>query len=189
MAEVLRRLGEEHANLARLLNAMEHQLAIFDRGDQPDYDVLGAAAEYFTEFPDRCHHPKEDLIFRKLRAKDPAAADSIVDLEAEHSEISDNVRRFREAVERVREEVEVPRSVFDAVLRHFIDDLRRHMKMEQEQFFPAAVAVLDEADWADIDRQVTDEEDPLFGAKAAGKYESLLQDILAWEKEDEAAER
>ncbi len=189
MAEVLRRLGEEHANLARLLNAMEHQLAVFDRGEQPDYDVLTAAAEYFTEFPDRCHHPKEDLIFRRLREKDPAAAEAIGDLEGEHSEISENVHRFREAVARVRDEVEVPRSAFDAVMRNFIDDLRRHMKMEQEHFFPAALKVLDEADWADIDRQVTDEDDPLFGAKASGKYESLLQDILAWEREDEAAGR
>jgi hemerythrin-like domain-containing protein len=65
--EILRRLREEHRNIARVLKALEHQLAIFDHGEQPDYDVLVAAAEYFTGFPDRCHHPKEDLIFRNLK--------------------------------------------------------------------------------------------------------------------------
>ena len=189
MAEVLRRLREEHANIARLLKALEHQLEIFDRGEQPDYDVLGAAADYFTDFPDRCHHPKEDMIFRRLQAKDPAAADSIGDLEAEHGEIGVLVGHFREAVENVRDEVEVPRSAFDAVMRHFIDRQRQHMEMEEKRFFPVATDVLGEEDWAEIDAQVTKEDDPLFGAGVSGKYESLLQDILAWESEDEAQER
>ena len=188
MPEVLHQLREEHRNIARVLNALEHQLAIFDRGERPDYDVLEAAAEYFTEFPDRCHHPKEDLIFRKLKKRDPTAVESIADLELEHQRIAGLADQFRQAVRNVLQEIEVPREAFDAVLRHFIRDQRRHMSMEQEHFFPLALRVLSAEDWAEIDGQVTKEDDPLFGVEASRPYEGLLRHILTWEQEDEAQE-
>jgi hemerythrin-like domain-containing protein len=189
MVEILRRLREEHRNIARVLNALEHQLAIFDRGEQPDYDVLVAAADYFTGFPDRCHHPKEDLIFRKLKKEDPAAIESIEDLELEHEKMAGLAGHFREAVQNVLEEVEVPREAFDAVVRHFIRDQHRHMQMEEEHFFPLALRVLGPQDWAEIDSQVTKEDDPLFGSEASRSFEALLRQILKWEQEDEAEER
>lgn len=189
MVEILHRLREEHRNIARLLKALEHQLVIFDAGEQPDYDVLAAAAEYFTGFPDRCHHPKEDLIFEKLKEKDSAAAASIGNLDVEHKEIAGLARHFQEAVENVLEEVEVPRGAFDAVMRHFISEQRRHMEMEEQQFFPLALKVLSKEDWAEIDAKVTKEDDPLFGYEASQEFESLLRKILKWEQEDEAQEQ
>ena len=53
-------LREEHRNIARLLRALEHQVAIFSNADAPDYDVIVGVADYFLDYPDRCHHPKED---------------------------------------------------------------------------------------------------------------------------------
>lgn len=174
--------------MGRVLNALEHQLAIFDRGEQPDYDVLLASAEYFTGFPNRRHHPKEDLIFRKLKIMDPAAAESIGDLEAEHEELAGLAGHFREGVENILEDVEVPRKAFDAMLRHFIRDQRRHIQMEEEIIFPLALRVLGPRDWAEIEAQVAKEEDPLFGAETSRGFEALLRHILKWEQEDEAEE-
>ena len=188
MSEVMNRLQREHRNILKLLNALEHQLAIFDTAETPDYDVLAAAADYFTEFPERCHHPKEDLVFRTLKKKDSAAAESIGDLELEHERIAGLAGHFREAVQNVLEEVEVPRKAFDAVLRHFIKDQRRHMKMEEESFFPLALRVLAPQDWVEIDAQVTKEDDPLFGAETSRSVEALIRHILEWEQEDEAEE-
>lgn len=186
-AGVLGRLHAEHRNIARLLGALEYQLAIFDRGERPDYDVLAAAADYFTEFPDRCHHPKEDLVFRAIERKDPEAARSIGDLEREHERIAELAGHFREAVRNVLDEVEVPRQAFDAVLRHFIRDQRRHMEMEEERFFPLAQRVLGPEDWAEIERLASREDDPLFGAQVSQPFEALLRTILTWEREDEAS--
>ena len=84
-------------------------------------------------------------------------------------------------------ETEMPRSAFDAVLRQFIAEQRRHMEMEGERFFGRAIAHLSEADWAEIDAQISDEQDPLFGAAATAEFEKLRDDILRWEEEDEAA--
>ena len=184
MAEILRQLREEHGNMTRLLTALEHQLAVFDQGEQPDYDVLMAAADYFTGFSVRCHHPKEDLIFQKMKEVDAAAAHSIPDLDSEHEQIAGLARHFQEAVRNVLEEVEVPRSAFDAVLLRFISEERRHMQMEEQQFLPFAEKVLGAEDWADLAAKAAKEGDPLCGAVAAGKFQSLLRKILEWERED-----
>lgn len=186
VSEVMNRLQREHRNIVKLLNALEHQLAIFDTTETPDYDVLAGIGEYFTGFPDRCHHPKEDLIFRKLRERDPKAAEAVGDLEVEHERIGTLARHFQEAVENVVSEVEVSREAFDAVTRHFIKDQRRHLKMEEERFFPLALEKLTAEDWAEIDARITDADDPVFGGDEPTKFAALRNDLLRWEEEDEA---
>lgn len=188
MSEVMNRLRQEHRNIIKLLDALEHQLAIFDTAETPDYDVLAGIGKYFTGFPDRCHHPKEDLIFRKLRERAPEAAEIVGDLEAEHERIGTLARHFREAIQNVLGEVEVSRDAFDTVARHFIRDQRRHLQMEEERFFPLAVEKLTPGDWAEIDARITDEDDPVFGSDAAAEFAALRNDLLQWEEEDEAEE-
>ena len=187
MAEVLRALREEHQNMARLLGVLERELALFDRAERPDYDVLTGIADYFASFPTDCHHPKEDLILRKLRQRAPAAAEAVGDLESEHEQLAKRVEQFRKAVENVMAEAEMPRDSFAAALRHFISDQRSHMEWENQAFFPAAVAALSETDWAEIDAEASREEDPLFGPQVTKAFEALSADILRWEAEDAAS--
>lgn len=186
MPEALSRLREEHENILRLLDALEHQVAVFESGKRPDYDVLSAVADYFTGFPDRCHHPKEDLILQKLRRRDPAAAAQVGDLETDHEHIGELARHFKEAVQNVLDEVEVSREAFVAVARHFLEEQRRHLRMEEQRFFPAALAALTADDWAEIDRRATREEDPVFGTAVSREYAQLRDSILKWEAQDKA---
>jgi len=188
VAEVIDRLQREHRNIAKLLDALEHQLAVFDTAETPDYDVLAGIGDYFTAFPDRCHHPKEDLILRKLRERDPEAVEIVGDLEAEHERIATLARHFQEAVQNVLGEAEVSRDAFDAVARHFIKDQRRHLQMEEERFFPLALEKLTAEDWAEIDARITDEKDPVFGADTSAEFAALRNELLSWEEEDEAEE-
>lgn len=189
MADMMQRLGEEHRNIARLLDILERQLAIFQRGERPDYDVLSAIADYFTGFPDRCHHPKEDLILRRLRDKYPAAAEAVGDLEGEHDRIGTLALDFRQAVHNVMDGMEMPRESFQAVLRHFIDDQHQHMQMEQERFFPIAQQHLTPEDWAELEAAASDEADPVFGSQVAAEFESLRKAIMGWQAEDDAVPR
>lgn len=188
MAEVLNALRLEHQNIARLLDLLERQLALFDEAKRPDYDVLLGIADYFSSFPDRCHHPKEDLIYRKLVERDPEAAKQVGDMASDHEALGQRVVAFRGAVRNVLGEAEVPRSVFDSVLRDFITEQRQHMEMENKLFFPAAIKALTDADWAEIDAEISPEQDPLFGPDVAAEFETLLEDVLRWEREDQAAD-
>src|SRR5438552_13072628 len=88
-------------NIEKLLRVMEHELTVFDRGERPDYEVFGAIVEFFKNYPDSCHHPKEDIIYEKFKTRDPSRAASVADLEAEHRQGAVRLRRVAQAIESV----------------------------------------------------------------------------------------
>ena len=147
MTDVLDAIHEDHANMAQMLNALERQLQVFDAGDTPDYDIVRGVVAYCLDYPDLYHHPKEDLVFERLKAVDPDAAAKVGNLPGEHGELAARTRRLQEAVAAVLGDLEVPRGQFDATLREFLDTYRRHMNEEERGFLPAARRALSAETW------------------------------------------
>ena len=184
MSGLLIELRSEHKSIAEVLGCLDHQIKRFENGQQPDFDVLRAALDYFEGFPERCHHPKEDLIFRRLSQRDEASARSIGDLAQAHLELADNLRTFSKAVRGVLGEAELPRDAVVGWARDFIDRQRNHLLMEETSFFPAAERALSEEDWRDLAVAVPRDPEPLRGISAESKYEALRSTILQWDIED-----
>ena len=184
MIEVLR---QEHWNIESLLRVLEQELRVFERGDRPDYEVILAVINYFRDYPDSCHHPKEDLIVGKLKARDPLAAATIGDLEAEHREGAKRLRRVALAVERVLSDQDVLRQTVNDIIRDFIKHERQHMTMEERVVFPAAVDALRPEDWADIAKKLADRDDPFYQPGFEEKFKTLRRNILKMEEEAKAA--
>src|SRR5271157_2236694 len=138
MAAVIEVLREEHRNIGRLLRALDHQIEIFAKSEAPDYYVIVGVADYFLDYPDRCHHPKEDLIASKLREADPAAAATVGDLSGEHRALHRRARRFRETVSALLNDTDIPRLLIVDAARDFIDAQHLHLRKEEESFFPLA---------------------------------------------------
>ena len=183
MADVIRMLRQEHANINRLLAVLDRQVAIFESGSRPDYDIVQGVLDYFMSYPDLYHHPKEDLVLAKLRQRDPAAAEALGNLDEEHRELADLTRQFAFGVHSVLTEAQVPRESFRRWAHDFIDFQRRHLHREETKFLPAAKAALTADDWADVEAQMTQRPDPLFGDEVGERYEALREDILRWEAE------
>jgi hemerythrin-like domain-containing protein len=80
---IIERLCQEHRNIETLLAVLERELEI-DRRHRPDYDVIRTIISYFQVYPDLYHHPLEDLVFAKLKIRDPAAAAKVGNLAHEH---------------------------------------------------------------------------------------------------------
>jgi hemerythrin-like domain-containing protein len=182
MIEILR---EEHRNIEKLLHVLEQELSVFDRRERPDYDTLQAVIDYFKEYPDRCHHPKEDLIFGILKARDPTAAERVGNLEAEHQQEAERLRHLAWIIENVRTGRDMMRQTVAAAVRDFVDHQRRHIELEERVFFPAAGKALQAGDWAQIDAHIGDKQDPLFNGASEQKFRALRQQILQWEQENE----
>jgi hemerythrin-like domain-containing protein len=167
MVEIIEILRQEHRNIEKLLQVMEQELTVFDRGERPDYEVFGAIVEFFKNYPDSCHHPKEDIIYEKFRTRDPGRAALVGDLEAEHREGAVRLRRVAQAIESVLNDQELLRESVDRIVRDFIDSERRHITLEEEVVFPAIVDTLQPADWADIALTLADR----YGPPSEGEFE------------------
>ncbi len=186
MSAMMESLREDHENMVQVLDVLEHELAVFDRAERPDYEIIQVILYYFQEYPDRCHHPKEDLIFRKLKERAPARASAFADLEAEHEEEALRLHRFAEAVDNALTDQDVSRDSFTHVAREFIDGERKHMEMEERHFFPAAIESLTDEDWSELDSRLADERDPLFGADVVERFQALRRRIIKWQSENQA---
>jgi hemerythrin-like domain-containing protein len=186
MTYVVGLLRQEHRNIEKLLRILERELSVFDRGDRPNYELVVAIIDYFKDYPDTCHHPKEDMIFDKLKSRDPAAAANIGDLHTEHEGGASRLRRAAQAVERVLGDQDLLRETVDEIIRHFIERERQHMKMEEQIFFPTALDVLQPKDWADIALKLADRRDPLHGPDLDQKFGVLRRKILEIDAEAES---
>jgi hemerythrin-like domain-containing protein len=187
MSNIIQILLEEHRNIDKLLLVLEHELEVFDRSEEPDYEILRAVIEYFQDYPENCHHPKEDVVFEKLKLRDPAAAARIGDAEAEHKIETQRLRRLVEAVEEILAGREFLRQTFHDVVFDFIKHQRQHMDKEERLLFPAAVQRLRPEDWAAIDARLEDRKDPLFNGAVETKFQALQRTILRWQRETETS--
>lgn len=183
MTDVIAVLSREHANITVLLKTLDENIRRFERGERIDFDVLSAIAEYFLSFPDLYHHPKEDLIFAKLRERDPAACALIGNLREEHEEIARRTREFADGINAVLSEAQVPRESFCRWARNFMEQQRNHLVMEEKNFFPAARAALTAEDWEELENKMLSPEDPLFGDGVGERFDKLREDIMRWHKE------
>ena len=161
MTYIVEVLRQEHRNIEKLLRVLEQELSVFNRGERPNYEVILGVIDYFKDYPDSCHHPKEDMIFERLKSRDRVAAANIGDLETEHQEGAGRLRRAAEAVERVLSDQDLLRQTVDDIIHDFINHERQHMEREERIFFPAALDALRPQDWADIALKLADRYDPL----------------------------
>jgi hemerythrin-like domain-containing protein len=183
---IIEHLAREHRNLEKLLDILEHELGVFDRGERPDYEVIRAIISYFEVYPEVYHHPQEDLVFARLTVRDPAAATKIGDLAGEHKKGAERLRRVAKTVDAVLADREMLRQSVDTIIRDFIENERRHISMEDRHFFPAALKALEPQDWTEIALSLTTRKDPLFSDVAEEGFETLRQHILRLEQEAEA---
>jgi hemerythrin-like domain-containing protein len=182
MVEIIEILREEHRNIAKLLRVMEQELNVFDRGERPDYTVFGAIIEFFKNYPDACHHPKEDVIYEKFKARDPGRAASIGDLQAEHRDGAMRLRRVAQVIESVLNDQELLRQSVDRIVRDFIDNERKHIALEDEVIFPAIVETLQPGDWADIALTLADRYGQPSEADFEEQFSTLRRNILELEE-------
>ena len=171
--------------MATLLDVLERQLTVFKEGGRPDFAMIKGIIDYFLVYPELQHHPKEDLIYLRLRVRDKAKAEALADLLPGHEQLAMLTHRFaRAALDQMLNPDEAPWQWFASLGREFIDTNRRHMAKEEEYFFPLALQVLTAEDWAAIDAQVTDTEDPLFGGKVETRFHALHEKVLELERDE-----
>lgn len=186
VAMIIERLSQEHRNIETLLAILERELEVFDRGERPDYEVIRAVISYFEVYPEVYHHPQEDRVFAKLKTRDPAAAAKVGDLAREHQKGAQLLGRVARAVDNVLADREILRENVDIIVRDFIAHERRHVMMEDRDFFPAALNALKPQDWTEIASAETGLKDPLFSDVAEERFDALRAHILRLEQEAEA---
>ena len=179
MTRALSIIRDEHRTIAAVLQGLRY---LVDEGGAgrmaPDFDLIDAMLRYIEDFPDRLHHPKEDMcLFPAVLARRPDLRPIIDELERDHAEGRRATDALKRALTTFRTEGSAGQPAFAAALARYIDFHWKHMAKEEQQIMPAAQEALTSEDWASIDAAFGANADPLSGVDAAREMRELFRRI------------
>ncbi len=184
MAKTMDMLRQEHGAITKLLDVIEKQFKNFTQKGTANFDIIDTVLNFLLRYPDSYHHPKEDLIFRKLCARDPSAEKIVGDLEKEHKELEALTRVLATLTHNIYMTVSLGirntdlQESFIREAQNFVAFYRRHVEAEEKSFFPAALESLAPEDWAEIDAHAIGREDRLLIDKKFGRRVEILLDYI-----------
>jgi len=175
MAELLDRLIRDHRHLFRVLDLLDDLLDQFYAGGEPDYELLCELLEYMEDYADQVHHPSEEDIFDRLRARGNEKYPVLDLLSNQHLQLSQVNKRFRRSLEGIVHEEVLRRDQVEVQGRELVKTLREHLDLEEREAFPLARERLSASDWDELLSAVSGEQDPLFGEAGRKRFQSLLR--------------
>ncbi len=177
---VLENLRSEHRAMRKLLELLQHQIELVADDRQPNGEMLLEIAEYFRSYPDLFHHPKEELILRRVVRRRPETAGDLSKLEADHEACSRELNRFSRAVVRLLLDPKDGSDRFLSAALAFLDSERRHLSWEEQRFFSLAEEHLTREDWAEIAASLASFADPRFEREAQARYGRIDRSLGCW---------
>ena len=138
---MMKALRAEHRHMATVMQLFADQLKAIEEGQLVDTHVVYEIMDYMVSWPDRYHHPREDLIYGRIAELDGAAADEVDTLQRDHDRMAVRGRAVLEDIARWREG-EVPGTAVVKSGRQYIDHSYEHMNLEEKLVFPHIESVL-----------------------------------------------
>ncbi|CAD7855772.1 MAG: hypothetical protein [Olavius algarvensis Gamma 1 endosymbiont] len=183
MAELLDRLTQEHRHLVRVLDLLDDLLDRFHEGDEPDYELMCEMLEYMESYADQVHHPNEEDIFNRLRARSNERYPVLDQLADQHLRLTRINRRFRQSLEGIVHEEVLRRDQVEIQGRELVETLREHLSLEEREAFPLAQERLSADDWEELLPATASDEDPLFGTAERRRFHALYQHLTETERD------
>jgi hemerythrin-like domain-containing protein len=174
-------LHNEHKYITKLLNILLEQNRLIKAGNPPDLNIMYDVARYMGEFSDTSHHPREDVIYRKLSKRDPKHKEEVVNLLIDHEALTKKTESLLRTLEdALRAPDETILQTLHLRCEDYISSLNSHMDLEESRIFPRVLEALTEEDWADILHDIQPDNDPLFGKIVEKRYQELF-DAISYE--------
>ena len=180
MATLVDELSQDHRNIRELLGLLARELDAVGDASGGNFELMRDIMIYMTRYPDRTHHPKEDLMFERMRERGvaPDTEGTIEKLLREHAALAEKGNAFRDMLVSVVDGALVEREALVAAGRDYAEFLGYHATLEDETVFVVAVELLDEADWSAIEKAFEAQSDPVFGPVVQHEFRTLYEHII-----------
>ena len=167
----------EHAYFKRLLALLFDQVALFESGQRPNYELMQDIIAYLRNYSDKYHHPREDVAFARLAHRCPDQAAVFARLRQEHRVIANAGEKLAAQIEAILEDTILPRAEIEAAAATYLVYYENHINREERDVLPLAARLLTRADWDAVNAAVPGGPDPLFGSDPAQHYRDLRRQI------------
>ncbi len=174
-------IRDEHRSFAAVLEGLLQTCSeIRGARGRPNFRLISAMLDYIEAFPEKLHHPKEDVyVYARLREVLPESATMLDDLSAEHVRGRTMIAGLTGALARYRDGEPGSAEAFASALQRYADFHWAHMRKEEELALPLALATLTSDDWRAIDAAFASNADPLVGLPATKASRELFRRVLS----------
>lgn len=175
----IRILRDEHRSLAAVIHGLAYLVREIQQGAAPNFTLLGAMLHYIDAFPERLHHPKEDLyLFRLLRSRYAQAHDMLAALEEEHLAGARKLRELHEKLAAFHRDGMVSFPAFRSAVEAYAAFHWNHMRTEELEVLPLCEQHFTDADWEETDAAFGGNGDPLLGIDQQTAFAELFHRIV-----------
>lgn len=185
MYPILRQLHTDHHHIKLLLRCLDKEVDCFDFDCQrtSDLALMLSAFDYFKVYPDKWHHPSEDIIFNRLLKKNTAHSKIIKQLLQEHQAIISETIAIEKLFRTAADDCIVPTNDLLSSAHHFIALQRSHLEVENKFIYPLMDKAFSAEEWKEIEMEIKVQSDPLFNEQSKVEYEYLYKYIMTLESE------
>lgn len=171
---------DEHRSISAVLSGLKALAKLAgDPGLRPDFAVFRAMIYYIDAFPERMHHPKEDLhLFARLLMRCPQSQALVGLLQAEHVAGAQLVRDLEQALLAFEQTWPAGADRFAAAVEAYAQFHWSHMRREEKELLPLAEKWLSEEDWRVIEAAFAGNEDPIADLREKD-FRTLYQRIVS----------
>ncbi len=171
-------LRAEHTHMATIMQLFAEQLTAIEGGELVDTHVVYEIMDYMVTWPDRFHHPREDLIYNRVAEVDAGAADDVDTLQRDHDHTGKVGRSLLRDIGRWRLG-EISGTVVVKSGRGYIDHIHEHMNLEEKLVFPRIEATLTLQDWRELaeDNELQAVGDSVFGPLVQREFRNMTRKL------------
>lgn len=172
----MKTLRAEHRHIASVMQLLDEQLQSIEAEKQVDPHVVFETMEYITTWPDRFHHPREDLIYSRVAELDAKAADDVDTLQRDHDHSARSGQKLLKDIASWQKG-ETSASAIVKAGREYISHTYEHMNVEEKVVFPHIEATLTLEDWRELaeDDALEAVSMPIFGPRVQREFRGLAR--------------
>ncbi|MGI9288896.1 MAG: hemerythrin domain-containing protein [Pseudomonadales bacterium] len=185
MHPLMQQLYEDHHHMQRLLYCLQKEVSYFEAGKaaEAELSLILDAMDYFQLYPEKWHHPVEDVIFEILLTKNISESAMIQEIVDEHLRLEKMTQREKALFNAISHGSQVPTAELIDVHREFVAAQAGHIERENHQIYPLIRKYMTDADWQVVETRMATPADPLFGDNIREDYQALYQRIVDSEHE------
>lgn len=175
---LMKALRAEHRHMGTVMQLFLEQLKLIENGELVDTHVVYEIMHYMVTWPDRFHHPREDLIYLRAVEVDSRAFDDVDTLQRDHDHTAKRGRAVLRDIERWRRGEVSGKAVVNNG-RDYVDHIYEHMNVEEKLVFPRIEAALSASDWRELaeDDELQEVADSVFGPSVQREFRNLTRKL------------
>src|SRR6056297_37395 len=175
---LMKALRAEHRHMATVMQLFEEQLCAIEAGELVDTHVVYEIMDYMVCWPDRFHHPREDMIYARLAERHAGARDDVDTLQRDHDESARRGRKLLTDIKRWRAGGLDGKAIVKSG-RDYVEHCYGHMNLEEKLVFPQIETGLTLRDWRELaaDDQLEAVSSPVFGPRVTREFRNLARKL------------